>query len=158
MNRRSDYHRRKGTWLSLRDLCKPEGSQKPGKATQEDKKRRKRKKRPQQMLTHAVTHIRLIEAHPGKLAALDQLIVVFTALCQQYITLFCTTATSPDTYADPVFETSSPNEGLGFPCEPPAGIVKSWRTKRQAAYAADLQDLADYADAKAKAKTSGRAP
>ncbi len=24
MNRRSDHHRRKGTWLSLRDLCKPE--------------------------------------------------------------------------------------------------------------------------------------
>jgi transposase len=36
-----------------------------------------------------------------------------------------------------------------------AGIAKSWRTNRQAAYAAYLEDLADYADAKAKAETSG---
>jgi len=72
-------------------------SQKPGKATKEDKKKRKRKK---QTLTHAVTHIRLIEANPGKLDALDQLIVVFTALCQQYVTLFCTTETSPNGLLD----------------------------------------------------------
>jgi hypothetical protein len=37
-----------------------------------------------------------------------------------------------------------------------AGIAKSWRTNRQAAYATYLQDLADYADAKTKAETSGR--
>ena len=79
-------------------------SQKPGKATKEDKKRRKRKKKTKQTLTHAVTHIRLIEANPGKLDALDQLIVVFTTLCQQYVTLFCTTEAPPDKYADPVFE------------------------------------------------------
>src|SRR5207247_3905113 len=36
-----------------------------------------------------------------------------------------------------------------------AGIAKSWRTNRQAAYAAYLEDLADYADAKAKAEISG---
>jgi len=93
-------------------------SQKPGKATKEDKQKRKRKK---QTLTHAVTHIRLIEANPGKLDALDQLVVVFTALCLQQA----------------------------------AGIAKSWRTTRQTAYAAYLEDLADYADAKAKAETSG---
>jgi hypothetical protein len=29
MNRRSDHHRRKGTWLSLRELCKPEESHLP---------------------------------------------------------------------------------------------------------------------------------
>jgi hypothetical protein len=29
MNRRSDHYRRKGTWLSLRDLCKPEESHLP---------------------------------------------------------------------------------------------------------------------------------
>jgi hypothetical protein len=45
-------------------------SQKPGKATKEDKKQRKRKKQTKQTLTHAVTHIRLIEANPGKLDAL----------------------------------------------------------------------------------------
>ena len=130
-------------------------SQKPGKATKQDKKRRKRKKQTQQTLTHAVTHIRLIEANPGKLDALDQLIVVFTALCQQYITLFCTTATSPDKYADPVFESELSERWQRVPMQQAAGIVKSWRTHRQAAYAAYLEDLADYADAKAKAETSG---
>jgi transposase len=127
-------------------------SQKPGKATQEDKKKRKRKK---QTLTHAVTHIRLIEANPGKLDALDQLIVVFTALCQQYVTLFCTTETSPDKYADPVFESELSERWQRVCMQQAAGIAKSWRTKRQAAYAAYLEDLADYADAKAKAETSG---
>ena len=29
MNRRSDHYRRKGTWLSLRDLGKPEESHLP---------------------------------------------------------------------------------------------------------------------------------
>ena len=127
-------------------------SQKPGKATKEDKKRRKRTK---QTLTHAVAHIRLIEANPGKLDALDQLIVVFIALYQKYITLFCTTATAPDKYADPVFESELSERGPRVSMQQAAGIVKSWRTIRQAAYAAYLQDLADYADAKAKAETSG---
>ncbi len=127
-------------------------SQKPGKATQEGKKKRKRKK---QTLTHAVTHIRLIEANPGKLDALDQLIVVFTALSQQYVTLFCTTETAPDKYADPVFESELSERWQRVCMQQAAGIAKSWRTNRQAAYATYLEDLADYADAKAKAETSG---
>jgi transposase len=127
-------------------------SQKPGKATKEDKQKRKRKK---QTLTHAVTHIRLIEANPGKLDALDQLIMVFTALCQQYVTLFCTTETSPDKYADPVFESELSDRWQRVCLQQAAGIAKSWRTNRQAAYAAYLEDLADYVDAKAKAETSG---
>jgi len=127
-------------------------SQKPGKATKEDKQKRKRKK---QTLTHAVTHIRLIEANPGKLDALDQLVVVFTALCQQYVTLFCTTETSPDKYADPVFESELSERWQRVCLQQAAGIAKSWRTTRQTAYAAYLEDLADYADAKAKAETSG---
>jgi hypothetical protein len=124
-------------------------SQKPGKATQEDKKKRKRKKQTQQRLTHAVTHIRLIEANPGKLDALDQLIVVFTALCQQYVTLFCTTETAPDKYAAPVFESELSERWQRVSMQQAAGIAQSWRTNRQAAYAAYLEDLADYADAKA---------
>ena len=80
------------------------GSSHEPKATGEDTKKRQRKKKTKQTLTHAVTHIRLIEANPGKLDALDQLVVLFQALCHQYITLFCTAATSPDKYADPVFE------------------------------------------------------
>jgi hypothetical protein len=37
-----------------------------------------------------VTHIRLIEANPGKLEVLDQLIAVYLPLCQQYVLLLCT--------------------------------------------------------------------
>ena len=76
----------------------------PEKTTEEEKQKRKRKKKTKQTITHAVTHIRLIEANPGKLDALDQLVVVYLALCQQYVTLFCEAETSPDKYADPVFE------------------------------------------------------
>jgi hypothetical protein len=130
-------------------------SQKPGKATQEDKKKRKRKNETKQTLTHAVTHIRLVEANPGKLDALDQLLVVFTALCQQYVTLFCTTETVPDKYADPVFESELSQRWQRVCMQQAAGIAKSWRTNRQAAYAAYLEDLEDYADARAKAETSG---
>lgn len=39
-----------------------------------------------QRLTRAVTHIRLGEANPGKLAALDELAPLYLALCQQYET------------------------------------------------------------------------
>ncbi|HEY6405833.1 MAG TPA: transposase [Ktedonobacteraceae bacterium] len=127
-------------------------SQKPGKARKEDNKKRKRK---QQTLTHAVTHIRLIEANPGKLDVLDQLVVAFTALCQRYVSMFCTAETPPDKYADPVFESELSERWQRVCMQQAAGIAKSWRTNRQAAYAAYQQDLADYADAKAKAETSG---
>ncbi|HET8852075.1 MAG TPA: transposase, partial [Ktedonobacteraceae bacterium] len=50
----------------------------------------KRKKKTKQTITRAVTHIRLMEANPGKLRALDQLVSVYLTLCQQYVTLFCT--------------------------------------------------------------------
>jgi hypothetical protein len=42
-------------------------------------------------LTKAVTHIRLSETNACKLAALDVLAPVYLALCQQYVTYFCTT-------------------------------------------------------------------
>jgi hypothetical protein len=38
-------------------------------------------------VTRAVTHIRLLEVNPGKLAALDMLAPIFLILCQQYVTL-----------------------------------------------------------------------
>jgi hypothetical protein len=80
-------------------------SLKPEKATEEAKKKRKRKKKTKQTITRAVTHIRLIEANPGKLDALDQLVEEYLALTQQYVTLF-TTEASPKRYAEPVFETA----------------------------------------------------
>ena len=119
-------------------------SQKPRSATSQDKKQRKRKKKTKQTLTHAVTHIRLSEANPGKLDALDQLVVVFQVLCQQYVTLFCTAETSPDKYADPVFASKLPERWQRVAMQQAAGIAKSWRTNRQAAYEAYVEDLADW--------------
>jgi hypothetical protein len=119
-------------------------SQKPRSETSQDKKQRKHKKKTKQTLTHAVTHIRLIEANPSKLDALDQLVVVFQTLCQQYVTLFCTAETSPDKYADPVFESELSQRWHRVAMQQAAGIARSWRTNRQAAYDAYLEDLANW--------------
>jgi formylglycine-generating enzyme required for sulfatase activity len=43
-------------------------------------------------LTRAVTHIRLCAVNDAKVAALDALAAEYVALCQQYVTLFCTEA------------------------------------------------------------------
>lgn len=130
-------------------------SQKPKKATEEEKKKRKRKKKTKQTITRAVTHIRLIEANPGKLEALDQLVVAYLALTQQYVTLFCEAETSPDQFATPVFETELSERWHRVAMQQAAGIAKSWRTNRQAAYEAYLEDVADYAGAQAKAEAEG---
>ena len=130
-------------------------SQKPKKVTEEEKRARKRKKKTKQTITRAVTHIRLIEANPGKLAALDHLVVAYLALTQQYVTLFCEAETSPDKFAVPIFETELSERWHRVALQQAAGIAKSWRTKRQNAYEAYLEDRADYAKAKAKAEASG---
>src|SRR5260370_19025860 len=74
----------------------------------EQRKQRKQKKRPTAgepyPVTRAVTHIRLVEVNPGKLAALDALAPVYLALCQAYVTLFCTTE-SPNKLRDPRYQT-----------------------------------------------------
>ena len=62
------------------------------------------KRKHSKTLTHAVTHIRLLETNPGKLDALDQLAQVYLALCQEYVTTFCTEQ-EPDKYHAPLFET-----------------------------------------------------
>ena len=119
-------------------------SQKPRSDTEQDKKKRKHKEKTKQTLTRAVTHLRLIEANPGKLDALDQLVVVFQALCQQYVTLFCTAETLPDKYADPVFESELSERWHRVAMQQAAGIAMSWRTNRQAAYHTYLEDLANW--------------
>src|SRR5260221_6250682 len=132
----------------------PRMSHKPEKADEQEKKR-KRKRATKQTLTHAVTHIRLIEANAGKLEALDQVAAVFLALCQQYVTLFCEADTSPDKFAAPVFESTLSDRWHRVAMQQAAGIAKSFRTNRQAAYEAYLEDLADYAEAQAKAAAFG---
>ncbi len=130
-------------------------SKKPQPQREKEKKTRTRQKKSKQTLTRAVPHIRLSEANPGKLAALDQLVVVFQALCQQYVTLWCTTDGPPDRYATPVFASQLSERWQRVAMQQAAGIAKSWKTNRQAAYDAYLEDLADYAEAEARAESSG---
>ena len=127
----------------------------PQQQRDEEKKKRTRKKKSKQTITCAVPHIRLSEANPGKLDALDQLVVVYQALCQQYVTLWCTTDDIPDGYAPPVFASQLSDRWHRVAMQQAAGIAKSWRTNRQAAFDAYLEDLADYAQALAKAEESG---
>ena len=133
----------------------PPVSRKPEKATEAEKKQRQRKKKTKQTLTCAVTHIRLIEANAGKLEALDQLVVEYLALTQQYVTLFCTEV-EPSRYAEPVVETALSDRWHRVAIQQAAGIAGSWRTNRQAAYDAYyVEDLTDYAEAKASALARG---
>jgi hypothetical protein len=116
----------------------------PEITTELDKRAHKRKKKTKRTLIHAVTQIRLSEANPGKLEALDQLVEVYLALCQHYVTLLCTQEATPDKYALPVFETELSDRWHRVAMQQAAGIARSWRTNRQAAYDAYLQDLADW--------------
>jgi hypothetical protein len=61
------------------------------------RKQRLRRQDEPQLITRAVTHIRLGEANSSKLAALDELAQVYLTLCQQYINFFCTDV-SPDKF------------------------------------------------------------
>ena len=54
-------------------------SKKPHPQRDEEQKKRTRKKKSKQTITRAVPHIPLSEANPGKLDALDQLVVVNSA-------------------------------------------------------------------------------
>ena len=104
---------------------------------------KKRKQKTKRTITRAVAHIRLIEANPGKLRALDQLVSVYLTLCQQYVTLFCTEA-DPDKYAAPVFETELSDRWHRVAMQQAAGIAKSWRTNRAKAYQAYLVAVSDW--------------
>src|SRR5215469_4432388 len=99
-------------------------------------------------ITKAVTHIRLLEANPGKLAALEQLAPVFLSLCQQYVTLFCTEE-YPDKFHPPVFVTPLSERWHRVAMQQAAGIAQSWRTNRAQAYQDYLDDLLDYQEQQA---------
>jgi len=133
----------------------PTVSKKPQPQRDEEQKKRTRKKKSKQTITRAVPHIPLSEANPGKLDALDQLVVVFQALCQQYVTLWCTTDDPPDRYATPVFASQLSERWQRVAMQQAAGIATSWHTNRQAAYDAYLEDGADYAEAAARAEERG---
>src|SRR6266496_4099719 len=94
-------------------------------------------------LTKAVTHIPLVEANPGKLAALDNLAQVYMALCQQYVTLFCTDE-QPNKFRPTCFATPLSERWQRVAIQQAAGIAQSYRTNRAQAYQDYLEELAEY--------------
>jgi transposase len=109
-----------------------------------------------QRITKAVTHICLIEANPGKLAALDTLAPVYLALCQQYVTFFCTDE-QPDKFHDPVFTTPFSERWHRVAIQQAAGIAQSWRTNKEQAYQDYLDDLLEYQEQQAEGKLDEQA-
>ena len=107
------------------------------------RRRRYQRQNTAQRITKAVAHIRLIEANPGKLAALDALAPVYLALCQQYVTLFCT-GEQPDKFHAPVFSTPLSERWHRVAIQQAAGIAQSWRTNRANAYQEYLDDLLEH--------------
>ncbi|HYU75194.1 MAG TPA: transposase [Ktedonobacteraceae bacterium] len=96
-----------------------------------------------QTITKAVTHIRLLEANPGKLAALNELAPIYLALCQEYVTYFCTEGT-PDKFHAPVFATPLSERWHRVAIQQAAGVAQSWRTNRANGYQAYLDERAEY--------------
>ncbi len=96
-----------------------------------------------QTITRAVTHIRLAETNPGKLAALDALAQLYMALCQQYVSLFCTEE-QPDKFHPPLFATPLSERWHRVAIQQAAGIAQAFRTNRANAYQSYLEELEDY--------------
>ncbi|MFL5700722.1 MAG: zinc ribbon domain-containing protein [Ktedonobacteraceae bacterium] len=119
-------------------------------------KQRKQKKRATvgepYPVTKAVTHIRLLEVNPGKLAALDAL----APLCQQYITLFCTQE-MPDKLRDPLYPTSLSQGWHRVAIMQAAGIARSWRSNRAATYQQYHNDLEQYHNQQADGQLPAKA-
>ncbi len=126
----------------------------------EKRKQRKQKKRPPAgepyPVTRAVTHIRLVEANPGKLAALDALAPVYLALCQAYVTLFCTTE-PPNKLRDPLYQTPLSERWQRVAIMQAAGLARSWRSNRTTAYQQYQDDLERYQKQQADGQLSAHA-
>lgn len=113
----------------------------------EKSKQRKRKKRATAgepyPVTRAVTHIRLVEVNPGKLGALDALAPVYLALCQAYVTLFCTKEV-PDKLHAPLYPTPLSERGPRVAIMQAADIARSWRSNQATAYQQYQDDREQY--------------
>jgi transposase len=123
------------------------------------KQRTTRRPRPQgdpQRVTKAVTHIRLIEVNPGKLEALDALAPVFLALCQQYVTLFCTDE-HPDKFRATCFVTPLSERWHQVAIQQAAGLAQSWRSNRAAAYQQYQKDVEQYQKKQAEGTLAAKA-
>ncbi len=96
-----------------------------------------------QTITRAVTHIRLQEVNTGKLVALDAVADAYLALCQQYVTLFCTEET-PNKFRATGFATLLSEQWHRVAIQQAAGIAQAWRSNRATAYHAHLEAMADF--------------
>jgi len=67
---------------------------------------------------------------------------VYQALCQQYVTYFCTEE-APDKFHDPVFVTPLSERWHRVAIQQAAGIARSWRTNREQAYQSYLEEMED---------------
>ena len=94
-------------------------------------------------LTRAITHIRLRDANSGKLAQLDVLATEYVRLCQAYVTAFCTEV-QPDKYADAWLSSPLSARWQRAVIQHAAGIAQSWRTNRDRAYKAYLDEVAEH--------------
>jgi hypothetical protein len=89
-------------------------------------------------ITRAVTHVRLCALNEAKAATLDAIAAAYQALCQHYVTLFCTEA-EPDDYADPCFPSPLSQRWQRVAIQQAAGIARSWRSNHRRAQ----EDFAD---------------
>ena len=101
------------------------------------------------VITRAVTHIRLIEVNPGKLAALDELAPLYLGLCQQYISLVCTDEL-PNNLRSPLYETPLSERWHRVAIMQASGIARSWRTNQQRAYQEFEEALVTYHEQQAE--------
>src|SRR2546425_4944885 len=109
---------------------------------------KQQRQRNPEKLTKAVTHIRLIEGNQGILAALDDIAQVYLALCQQYVTLFCTEK-HPDKFYAPLYQTPLSERWHRVAIQQAAGIAQSWRTNHAQAYRDYLEELEEYQEQQA---------
>ncbi len=107
-------------------------------------KRKKQKKASEKShVTRAVTDIGLETTNAGKLVALDALAPVYLALCQQYITLFCTQE-RPNKLREPLYETVLSERWHRVSIMQAAGIARSWRSNRTNAEQEYQRELRSY--------------
>jgi transposase len=94
-------------------------------------------------LTRAITHIRLRDANSGKLAQLDTLADSYIRLCRAYVTAFCTDV-EPDKFADVWLSSPLSARWQRAVIQHAAGVAQSWRTNRDQAHQAYLDDLPEH--------------
>jgi hypothetical protein len=98
-------------------------------------------------LTYAITHIGLTDANTGKLAQLDALAATYMQLCQAYVTAFCTDGEPnkfSDTWLDSPLSARHPEGRRWVVIQHAVGVAQSWCTRRDHAYQAYLDDLAEH--------------